>query len=138
MNEERNCNKIKVHREVVGVHVQLVRVQHTQLSVSLLDVVHVLHSAVQAVQDLHSMGCDVGVGFDGLGAADISKLVGEIPLSPGVDDQTPLQGEKDGNLRSSFIFNIKIKAIDDAALLVAPLNHVDFSLCLLLGLEKKS
>ena len=67
---------------------QFLRVQHAQLRISVLDVVHVLHSPVQTVEDSCSMFCNQWVCNDGLGIVEISK-VAEIPLTPGVDDQAP-------------------------------------------------
>uniref|UniRef100_A0A8C6S7B2 Uncharacterized protein n=1 Tax=Neogobius melanostomus TaxID=47308 RepID=A0A8C6S7B2_9GOBI len=63
------------HHHIVGIHVQFLRVQHAQLSVGGLDVVHVLDGPVQSVQHLDAVR-QVAIGA-------------KVPLSPGVDDQTP-------------------------------------------------
>uniref|UniRef100_A0A3B4VCF4 Uncharacterized protein n=1 Tax=Seriola dumerili TaxID=41447 RepID=A0A3B4VCF4_SERDU len=63
-------------------------VQHAQLGVGLLDVVHILHSPVHTVQDNLSVVCNHRVSDDGSGVVEVSKSA-EIPLSPGVDNQAP-------------------------------------------------
>uniref|UniRef100_A0AAQ5ZJ61 Uncharacterized protein n=1 Tax=Amphiprion ocellaris TaxID=80972 RepID=A0AAQ5ZJ61_AMPOC len=79
--------------EVVRIHVQLLRVQHAQLFVGGLDVVHVLHSTVQTVED------------------KVSK-VSKVPLSPGVDNQTP---EEELHLGEDVLDGFTLK--------VCPLDH---------------
>uniref|UniRef100_A0A3B4YZD2 Uncharacterized protein n=1 Tax=Stegastes partitus TaxID=144197 RepID=A0A3B4YZD2_9TELE len=74
--------------EIVRIHMQFLRVQHAQLCVGGLDVVHVLHSTVQTVEDSFSVNCNHWVCFDGSRVVEVSK-VSKVPLSPGVDNQTP-------------------------------------------------
>ena len=66
---------------------QFLGVQHTQFGIGLLDVIQVLHTPVQTVEDSYSVLCNFRISNDGSGIVEVSK-VPEIPLSPGVDDQT--------------------------------------------------
>uniref|UniRef100_A0A3Q2Q5C9 Uncharacterized protein n=1 Tax=Fundulus heteroclitus TaxID=8078 RepID=A0A3Q2Q5C9_FUNHE len=51
----------QLYVEVVGVHLQFLRVQHTQLFVRGLDVIHVLHSFLQTGEDNLPVSCHLGV-----------------------------------------------------------------------------
>lgn len=79
---------VESYLEVVGVHVQFLGVQHAQLGVGCLDVVHVLHSPLQSVENSCSVFCNQRISHNCCGVVEVSKVT-EIPLSPGVDDQTP-------------------------------------------------
>lgn len=67
---------------------KFLRMQHTQLGIGFLDVVHVLHSSVQTVEHNFSVSCNHRVCNNGSGVVEVSK-VAKIPLSPGIDNQTP-------------------------------------------------
>uniref|UniRef100_A0A8C5GGE8 Uncharacterized protein n=1 Tax=Gouania willdenowi TaxID=441366 RepID=A0A8C5GGE8_GOUWI len=92
MLSQSRHHHVKLYLEVVGIHVELLGVQHAQLSVRLLDVVHVLQGAVQAVQDLHSVSRNVWVHLDGLGIVEVTKST-KVPLGPGIHDQAPVRRE---------------------------------------------
>ena len=76
---------------------QLLGVQHAQFGIFVLDAVHVLHGPVQTVEDGCSVFCNQWVSNDGCGVVEVSK-VPEIPLSPGVDHQTPEDTRKEVSL----------------------------------------
>uniref|UniRef100_A0A8C6L9R5 Uncharacterized protein n=1 Tax=Nothobranchius furzeri TaxID=105023 RepID=A0A8C6L9R5_NOTFU len=104
--------------EIVGVHVQFLRVQHTQVFVCVLDVIHVLHSSFQTSQDHLSMSGHFGIAFYRLSIVEVSKGT-KIPLSPGVDDETPEQSCRTHNI---FI-DLGEDALDGGALEVCPFDH---------------
>uniref|UniRef100_A0A8C6L565 Uncharacterized protein n=1 Tax=Nothobranchius furzeri TaxID=105023 RepID=A0A8C6L565_NOTFU len=78
------------HPEVIRIHMELLRVHHTQLGVGVLDVVQVLHSRLQSTHHGLSMVGHFGVSDNGRIGGQVSK-VGEVGLSLRVDDQHPGQ-----------------------------------------------
>uniref|UniRef100_A0A8C7X1D7 Uncharacterized protein n=1 Tax=Oryzias sinensis TaxID=183150 RepID=A0A8C7X1D7_9TELE len=66
---------------------QFLGVQHAQICVSLLDVIHVLHGQLQTRQDNLSVCCDLWVGGDGGGVVEVPKAA-KVPLSPGTSNKT--------------------------------------------------
>uniref|UniRef100_A0A8C5EER6 Uncharacterized protein n=1 Tax=Gouania willdenowi TaxID=441366 RepID=A0A8C5EER6_GOUWI len=82
------CHCTRLYLEVTRVHLQFLRVQHAQLCICSLDVVHVLHSLLQGLHDHFSMSCYFGIGGDSSSIVEVSKAA-KVPLSPGVHNQTP-------------------------------------------------
>uniref|UniRef100_A0AAQ4QM48 Uncharacterized protein n=1 Tax=Gasterosteus aculeatus aculeatus TaxID=481459 RepID=A0AAQ4QM48_GASAC len=93
---------VESYLEVVRVHVQFLGVQHAQLGVSCLDVVHVLHSPLQSVENSCSVFCNQRISHNCCGVVEVSKVT-EIPLSPGVDDQTPEKSTSTSQTIFTFI-----------------------------------
>uniref|UniRef100_G1M478 Uncharacterized protein n=1 Tax=Ailuropoda melanoleuca TaxID=9646 RepID=G1M478_AILME len=109
------------HPEVLGIHMQLVTVQLTQLSKGALEVVHVLNSLSEGSQHLLAMGLDLGVAQYGRGRGQVAKVVKE-PLGPGC---LPAQG------LASSLFHIHFapQASDNSLPLFAPpLSSTQFSI----------
>uniref|UniRef100_A0A3B1IH09 Uncharacterized protein n=1 Tax=Astyanax mexicanus TaxID=7994 RepID=A0A3B1IH09_ASTMX len=105
----------ETHPEVVGIHVQFLGVQNTELSVGRLDVVHVLHSSIQTVEDNCTVSGNLGVSHDGSGVVQVSKIA-EVPLGPGL---IPCQGI----VSNGFVIHLGKDVLDGSALEIGPLNH---------------
>uniref|UniRef100_A0AAQ4RUR9 Uncharacterized protein n=1 Tax=Gasterosteus aculeatus aculeatus TaxID=481459 RepID=A0AAQ4RUR9_GASAC len=114
MSSQGGHHHVESYLEVVGVHVQFLGVQHAQLGVGCLEVVHVLHTAVQAVEDCGAVFCNHRISHDRGGVVEVSE-VAEIPLSPGVDDETPEEPRK--------IIHLGEDVLDGGALEVCPYDH---------------
>jgi len=84
------------YHEVVRVHLQFLGVQHAQLCICLFDVVHVLHSSFQTSEDHLSVSCNPRIWCDSSSVVQVSKTA-KVPLSPGVDNQTPEEAPKNVN-----------------------------------------
>uniref|UniRef100_A0A3B4C3H5 Uncharacterized protein n=1 Tax=Pygocentrus nattereri TaxID=42514 RepID=A0A3B4C3H5_PYGNA len=76
------------YHEVVGIHVQFLRVQLAELGVGGLDVVQVLHGSVQPTHDGLTVSSHFRVPHDSRGAGEVTKG-SEVPLSPWKHDQEP-------------------------------------------------
>uniref|UniRef100_A0A8B9J8Y2 Uncharacterized protein n=1 Tax=Astyanax mexicanus TaxID=7994 RepID=A0A8B9J8Y2_ASTMX len=141
---------------IVGIHVDFLRVHHTQTSVGSLDVVHVLDGSLEPTHDHLAVMSHFGIALDGSGAGQVTKG-GEVPLGPWIHDQKS-ETKKNGvisrkyhlkntwknlcrtyqlkvlpgqSLRSDFIdTKLSPQATDGGALGICPLNHSEvFRVC---------
>uniref|UniRef100_A0A3Q2Q524 Uncharacterized protein n=1 Tax=Fundulus heteroclitus TaxID=8078 RepID=A0A3Q2Q524_FUNHE len=76
------------HPEVVGIHMELLRVHNTQFGIGSLDVVHVLHSNFKTTHDSFPMLRHFGICGDGCGGGEVAKC-GKVPLGPWKHNQKP-------------------------------------------------
>uniref|UniRef100_A0A4W5K865 Uncharacterized protein n=1 Tax=Hucho hucho TaxID=62062 RepID=A0A4W5K865_9TELE len=105
--------------EVVGIHVQCLRVHHTQCSIGVLDVIQVLHSSVQSVHHGLSVLGHGGVTHDGSGCGQVAEGAENVPG----------QG-----LWSDLIHaDLSPQAYDGTALSICPVDHVDDCLLISVG-----
>uniref|UniRef100_A0A3Q3RMD6 Uncharacterized protein n=1 Tax=Mastacembelus armatus TaxID=205130 RepID=A0A3Q3RMD6_9TELE len=102
--------------EVIRIHMELLRVHHAQIGVSVLDVVHVLHSLFQPTHHRLAMLGHFRVSQDGGIGGQVPKCC-EVSLSPWIHNQ---------NLGSNFTHvDLSPHIGDGAALSICPLYHVD-------------
>jgi len=88
-------------------------VEHTQFSIGGFDIVHVLHSPVQATEHSFTVSSNHGVSQDGSGVVEVSKIA-EVPLGPGVHDKTSTKhNEKKSFYQStvSKLLCLKVKVL---------------------------
>ena len=78
----------QTHPEVLGIHVQLITVQLTQLSKGALEVVEMLQTLTKGLKYLLAMGLHLRVAHNSISSGQVPKVLKE-PLSPGVDNQQP-------------------------------------------------
>ena len=78
----------QTHPEVLGIHVQLITVQLTQLSKGALEVVEMLQALTKGLKYLLAMGLHLRVAHNSISSGQVPKVLKE-PLSPGVDNQQP-------------------------------------------------
>uniref|UniRef100_A0A8C6L535 Uncharacterized protein n=1 Tax=Nothobranchius furzeri TaxID=105023 RepID=A0A8C6L535_NOTFU len=102
--------------EVIRIHMELLRVHHTQLGVGVLDVVHVLHSRLQSTHHCLSMVGHFGVSEDGGGGGEVSK-------GPKVSLTDWVPGQSLGSDLTHI--DVRPQGGDGAALGICPLDHVD-------------
>uniref|UniRef100_A0A3B4FGF4 Uncharacterized protein n=1 Tax=Pundamilia nyererei TaxID=303518 RepID=A0A3B4FGF4_9CICH len=112
---------VGTYPEVIGIHVELLRVHSAQFGVGLLDVVQVLHSIFQTTHHGPSVLCHFGVSHNGSIGGQVSKGF-EVSLTPGVHNQKlPAEG-----LGTDFPhIDFSPQAYDGLALSICPLDHFD-------------
>ena len=88
MRQRRAYRTTETHSEVVGIHVQFLRVHNTQTSVGGLDVVQVLHGSFQPTHDGLTVSSHFRVTHDSGGTGKVSEA-SKVSLSPWSHDQKP-------------------------------------------------
>uniref|UniRef100_A0A3P9D504 Uncharacterized protein n=1 Tax=Maylandia zebra TaxID=106582 RepID=A0A3P9D504_9CICH len=89
-HENDKCFLVLVgaYPEVIGIHVELLRVHSAQFGVGLSDVVQVLHSIFQTTHHGLPVLCHFGVSHNGSVGGQVSKFF-EVSLTPGAHNQKP-------------------------------------------------
>lgn len=88
MKNSMTSEFITTYPEVIGIHMQLLRVHDAQLGIGILDVVHVLHCSFQSTHHSFSMLSHFGISDNGSVGGQVSEG-SKMSLSPGIHNQKP-------------------------------------------------
>lgn len=91
---------IQTHLEVLGVHMQLVTVQLTELGKGALEAVQVMQTLAEGIHHLLTMSLHLSIVHNRIGSAQITKGIKE-PLGPWEDNQQPEKGKMASRERKS-------------------------------------